>query len=62
MMGALFYIPLFVQGVIGKSATNSGFVTMPMMIIDGRRQRHRRPGHVPPRAVTRSSVSSASSS
>ncbi len=32
MMGALFYIPLFVQGVIGKSATNSGFVTMPMMI------------------------------
>ncbi len=32
MMGALFYIPLFVQGVIGKSATNSGLVTMPMMI------------------------------
>ena len=32
MMGALFYIPLFVQGIIGKSATNSGLVTMPMMI------------------------------
>jgi EmrB/QacA subfamily drug resistance transporter len=32
MMGALFYIPLFVQGVLGSSATNSGFVTMPMMI------------------------------
>ncbi len=32
MMGSLFYIPLFVQGVIGASATNSGFVTMPMMI------------------------------
>jgi EmrB/QacA subfamily drug resistance transporter len=32
MMGALFYIPLFVQGVIGSSATNSGIVTMPMMI------------------------------
>ena len=32
MMGSLFYIPLFVQGVIGSSATNSGFVTMPMMI------------------------------
>jgi EmrB/QacA subfamily drug resistance transporter len=32
MMGALFYIPLFVQGVIGSSATNSGVVTMPMMI------------------------------
>jgi len=32
MMGALFYIPLFVQGIIGKSATNSGLVTMPMMV------------------------------
>jgi EmrB/QacA subfamily drug resistance transporter len=32
MMGSIFYIPLFVQGVIGSSATNSGLVTMPMMI------------------------------
>ena len=32
MFSVLFYIPLFVQGVIGSSATNSGFVTMPMMI------------------------------
>ncbi len=32
MMGSIFYIPLFVQGVIGRSATNSGLVTMPMMI------------------------------
>ena len=32
MMGSLFYIPLFVQGVLGASATNSGLVTMPMMI------------------------------
>jgi hypothetical protein len=32
MMGSLFYIPLFVQGVIGSSATNSGLVTVPMMI------------------------------
>jgi hypothetical protein len=32
MMGSLFYIPLFVQGIIGSSATNSGLVTMPMMI------------------------------
>jgi len=32
MFGALSYIPLFVQGVIGSSATNSGLVTMPMMI------------------------------
>ncbi len=32
MMGSLFYIPLFVQGVLGASATNSGLVTMPMMV------------------------------
>ncbi len=32
MFGALSYIPLFVQGVIGSSATNSGLVLMPMMI------------------------------
>jgi len=32
MMGSLFYIPLFVQGVLGSSATRSGLVTMPMMI------------------------------
>jgi EmrB/QacA subfamily drug resistance transporter len=32
MMGSFFYIPLFVQGVIGRSATNSGLVIMPMMI------------------------------
>jgi EmrB/QacA subfamily drug resistance transporter len=32
MMGCFFYIPLFVQGVIGASATNSGLVVMPMMI------------------------------
>ncbi len=32
MMGSFFYLPLFVQGVIGASATNSGLVTMPMMI------------------------------
>src|SRR3990170_4492646 len=32
MFGSLYYIPLFVQGVIGSSATNSGIVTMPMMI------------------------------
>jgi hypothetical protein len=31
-MGTLFYIPLFIQGVIGSSATNSGLVVMPMMI------------------------------
>lgn len=32
LMGSLFYMPLLVQGVIGASATNSGLVTMPMMV------------------------------
>jgi EmrB/QacA subfamily drug resistance transporter len=32
MFGSIVYIPLFVQGVIGSSATNSGLVTMPMML------------------------------
>lgn len=32
MMGSFFYIPLFIQGVIGASATNSGIVLIPMMI------------------------------
>jgi EmrB/QacA subfamily drug resistance transporter len=32
MFGAILYLPLFVQGVIGKTATNSGEVLMPMMI------------------------------
>lgn len=32
LYGALLYIPLFAQGVIGMSATNSGLILMPMMI------------------------------
>lgn len=32
MMGSFFFISLFVQGVIGSSATNSGLVMVPMMI------------------------------
>ena len=32
MFGSIMYIPLFVQGVIGTSASQSGLVTMPMMI------------------------------
>ncbi|ASS74281.1 MFS transporter [Tumebacillus algifaecis] len=32
MFGSIMYIPLFVQGVVGTSATASGLVTMPMMI------------------------------
>jgi EmrB/QacA subfamily drug resistance transporter len=31
MFGAIMYLPLFVQGVIGDSATNSGEVLTPMM-------------------------------
>ncbi|MCX7571256.1 MDR family MFS transporter [Tumebacillus sp. DT12] len=32
MFGAIMYIPLFVQGVIGTSATQSGLVMMPMTV------------------------------
>lgn len=32
LFGAVSFIPLFVQGVTGASATNSGLITMPMMI------------------------------
>ena len=32
MFGAILYLPLFVQGVLGLSATNSGAVLTPMML------------------------------
>lgn len=32
MFGAIAYVPLFVQAVAGTSATDSGLITMPMMI------------------------------
>ncbi|MCZ7569673.1 MAG: MFS transporter [Ardenticatenaceae bacterium] len=32
MFGAIMYLPLFVQGVIGQSATSSGAVLTPMML------------------------------
>jgi EmrB/QacA subfamily drug resistance transporter len=32
MFGAILYLPLFVQGVLGSSATNSGYVLTPLMI------------------------------
>ncbi len=32
MFGAISFMPLFVQGALGASATNSGLVTMPMML------------------------------
>ena len=32
MYGAIMFLPLFVQGVEGKTATNSGIVLMPLMI------------------------------
>jgi EmrB/QacA subfamily drug resistance transporter len=32
MFGAILYIPIFAQGVIGISATNSGLVMTPMMV------------------------------
>jgi EmrB/QacA subfamily drug resistance transporter len=32
MFGAIMFLPLFVQGVLGKTATNSGIILMPLMI------------------------------
>jgi EmrB/QacA subfamily drug resistance transporter len=32
MFGAILYIPLFAQEVLGRSATNSGVITMPMVL------------------------------
>lgn len=32
MFGAVIYLPLFIQGVLGQSATNSGAVLTPMML------------------------------
>jgi EmrB/QacA subfamily drug resistance transporter len=32
MFGAILYLPLFAQGVLGESATNSGFVLTPLMV------------------------------
>lgn len=32
MMGALMYMPFFIQGVMGVSATYAGYVTMPMSL------------------------------
>lgn len=32
MFGAILYLPLFIQGVLGDSATNSGVVLTPMML------------------------------
>ncbi|WP_163100882.1 MDR family MFS transporter [Peribacillus alkalitolerans] len=32
MFGAIMYMPFFIQGVIGTSATKSGFIMMPMTI------------------------------
>jgi EmrB/QacA subfamily drug resistance transporter len=31
MFGAIMFLPLFVQGVMGKTATNSGIILMPLM-------------------------------
>lgn len=32
MFGTIMFLPLFVQGVMGKTATNSGIILMPLMI------------------------------
>jgi EmrB/QacA subfamily drug resistance transporter len=32
MFGAIFFLPVFVQGVVGNSATNSGAILVPMLL------------------------------
>jgi MFS family permease len=32
LFGVVFFIPLFVQGVVGTSATNSGLILTPLML------------------------------
>ncbi len=32
MFGAIFFLPVFVQGVVGNSATNSGAILVPMLV------------------------------
>ena len=32
MFGAIFFLPLYVQGVIGNSVTNSGAILVPMLV------------------------------
>ena len=32
LFGGIFFIPLFVQGVVGASATNSGLILTPLML------------------------------
>src|SRR5260221_2068413 len=32
LFGSIFFIPLFVQGVIGSSATNSGLILTPLLV------------------------------
>src|SRR5205823_9726923 len=32
LFGSIFFIPLFVQGVVGSSATNSGLILTPLML------------------------------
>ena len=40
MFGAIMFVPLFVQGVLGHSATDAGLVLTPLML--GARERERR--------------------
>ena len=51
MFGTILFIPLFIQGVIGTSATQSGTVMMPMMMTMIAGEHGRRPDHQPHRAI-----------
>ena len=51
MFGTILFIPLFIQGVIGTSATQSGTVHDADDADDDRRQHRRRAAHQPHRAL-----------
>ena len=51
LIGAVLYIPLFAQAVMGASATNSGAVLVPMMLAFVRERHRGRTDHVPHRSL-----------
>jgi hypothetical protein len=46
LFGGILYIPIFIQTVVGQSATNSGLLLLPLMFGVGRLQHHSRPNHL----------------
>ncbi len=58
MFGTITFVPLFVQGVIGTSATSSGVVLTPLMLGAVVDERRLRPARLPDRPLPRRTRSS----